>query len=111
MLRWPVVEILLSHSGGAAFGRVEREATRPAADAASARACIAAGARQPSLGAAVAGARLRCDHPRTFPRILLGRPLADVTAARSRNRAVDLRRVAIAGVYAAGDPAAAERQR
>ena len=59
----------------------------------------------------MAGARLRCDHPRTFPRILLGRPLADVTAARSRNRAVDLRRVAIAGVCAAGDPAAAERQR
>ena len=111
MLRWPAVEILLSHSGGAAFGRVEREATRSAADAASARACIAARARQPAVGAAVAGACLRCDRPRTFPRILLGGPLADIAAARARNRPDHFRPAGDRGGAAAGDPAAAERQR
>src|SRR5262245_36490839 len=86
MLRWPVVEILLSQSDGAPFGRVERETTRSAADTASARACFAAGARQPAVGAAMAGARVRGDRPWTFPRILLGRPLADTATARTRNR-------------------------
>src|SRR6185312_14237622 len=103
-------EILLSHSGGAAFGRVERKASRPAANTASACARIAARARRSAVGRSVAGARFRCDRARPFPRFLLGWPLADVAAACARNRAVDFRCAVVAGVRAVRGAAPAERQ-
>src|SRR4029079_16321890 len=111
MLRLRVAEILPSHRDGAAFGRIEREAKRWAADSASARACIAACARELAVGTAVAGARLRCDRSRTIPRILLGWALADIAAACACNRLGHFWPAVDRGCGAAGDPASAKRER